>query len=118
MGIKFDAADDLATMRPLPHWLTKSDVVILSYLDGHTIDDFESPPKTIARNGDISESHTRKRVLILKRSGLIELAPDTRGYYRLTDMGRRFLDDDLTTNERAEIEAFDPEEADEAEDGN
>lgn len=97
-------------MQPLPHWASKSDIKILSYLGGHTTDDFESPPKTIARNADISESHTRKRVLILKKSGLIECAPDARGYYRLTDVGQRFLDEDLTTDERAEIEAFDLED--------
>ena len=110
MGTKTLSDDVPKEMRPLPEWMGKSDLVILSFLDDHAIGDFENPPLAIARNTGVSESHTRTRVRVLENSGLLHRATDARGFYRLSDVGRRFLDDELTGEERDRLEAFDPED--------
>ena len=97
-------------MRPLPDWMARSDLEILSFLDGHENDDFENPPLAIARNTGVSESHTRTRVLVLEKSGLLHRASGARGFYRLTDLGRDFLDEELSAEERDRLTEFDPEE--------
>lgn len=94
-------------MRPLPEWMTRSDIAILRFLAGHEIGPFEVPPLAIARNADISESHTRSRVRDLDRGGLIERVEGVRGYYQITDLGERFVSNDLSDDERQQLDALD-----------
>jgi predicted transcriptional regulator len=94
-------------MRPLPEWMTRSDIAILRFLAGHEIGPFEVPPLAIARNTGTSESHTRARVRDLHRSGLIDRVEGVRGYYQITDLGERFVSNDLSDDERQQLDALD-----------
>lgn len=97
-------------MRARIPWVRISDMDILEFLDGHELEDFVAPPSVIAANMSVSESNAQQRVRILAASGLIERTDDDRGYYAITDLGRRYLADDITDEERQELEAFDPDE--------
>lgn len=110
----FDAAtpktDSSPDMRPRIAWIRISDLDILEFLDGHDLENFHAPPTTIALNMDIAEGTVWSRVRVLNAAGLIEKTDETRGYYRLTSMGDRFLADDLTDDEREHLENFDQSE--------
>lgn len=40
----------------------------------------------------------------LADAGLLQTADDDSGFYAITDLGRRYLDDELTENERKQLE--------------
>lgn len=93
-------------MRPRIAWIRISDVDILDFLNEHTIEDFEAPPTAIAINMELAEGTVWNRVRVLNDAGLIERTDEKRGYYRITAMGRRYLADELTDDEREHLEDF------------
>lgn len=96
-------------MRARVVWITIGDVDILEFLDGHEIPNFEAQPGQIAKNTPKTASTVRNRVRILKEAGLIEQTDEKRGYYQISDLGRRYLNDELTDTELEELENFDPD---------
>ncbi|AGB17402.1 hypothetical protein Halru_2831 [Halovivax ruber XH-70] len=85
-----------------------SDLDVLEFLDGHELDDFKAPPATIAKNMDPTKGTIQQRVRILNAAGLIEKEDETGGYYRITGLGRRYLEHDLLDEEEARLKEFDP----------
>lgn len=85
-----------------------SDLDILEFLDGHSLEEYEAPPTAIAINMDLAEGTVWNRVRVLKAAGLIKRTDDKRGYYRITNMGQRYLAGELTDDERQKLEDFDP----------
>ncbi|MWV40942.1 transcriptional regulator [Natrialba sp. INN-245] len=97
-------------MRARIRWLTRVDMAILEYLDGHKLSTFEQPPSAIAANIETSSGHVRRRVRTLAAANLLERTDDTAGYYRITDLGRRYLRGELTEDERETLREFDPDD--------
>lgn len=85
--------------------------MILEYLNGHEIIEFEQSPALIATNIDKSAGHVRRRVRILSGAGLIYRTNDTAGYYAITELGERYLEGDLSDEEVDELNEFDPDTA-------
>ena len=99
----------LATpMRARIAWLRMSDLDILEFLDGHSLENYEVPPTAIVVNMDLAEGTVWNRVRVLNAAGLIDRTDDDRGYYRITATGKRYLAGDLTDDERQQLEDFDP----------
>ncbi len=97
-------------MRARIAWLRMSDLDILEFLDGHSLADYEAPPTAIAVNMDLAEGTVWNRVRVLRAAGLIERTDETRGYYKITSLGQRYLAGELTDDERQQLEEFDPSE--------
>lgn len=92
---------DTRPMLPLPDWMTRSDLIIMSFLDGHEeVEDLAVPPMVLSRNTTIAKSTARGRLGELNDAGLVEKMEDTGGYYQLTELGRRFLHEELTDEEQ------------------
>lgn len=79
----------ISVMRQRADWMKPADDAILEY----TRDAGEVPPAVIARNIDIHRNYAGQRCLELADSGLLEKREG--GYYRLTDLGREYLDEEL-----------------------
>jgi len=85
-------------------WMTESDHIILGFLAGHELEGFSAPPSVIASNANVSTSHVKNRLRTLLEVGLVERPEETpKGYYRLTDLGRRTLDDNLSDEEYRQL---------------
>ncbi|MEY7848470.1 ArsR family transcriptional regulator [Natrarchaeobius sp. A-rgal3] len=63
----------------------------------------------IAANIETSSGHVRRRVRTLAAADLLERTDDTAGYYRITDLGRRYLRGELTEDERETLREYDPD---------
>lgn len=87
-----------------------SDHDILDFLNSHELDDFQVGPTAVAVNVGLSEGTVWNRVRVLNAAGLIERTDEDRGYYMITNMGKRYLTDDLLDEERQQLENFDPDE--------
>lgn len=85
-----------------------SDLDILEFLNGHSLEDYEAPPTAIAVNMDLAEGTVWNRVRVLNAAELIERTDEKRGYYRITGMGQRYLEGELSDEERQRLEDFDP----------
>jgi len=92
-------------------WLTSVDADILEWLESH---DAVYTPRSLyysleraSENAVPSYSQVSRRVRTLTDAGLLERYDDTRGQYCLSDLGRRYLDDDLEAEEWEEIASFD-----------
>ena len=94
---------DNGPMLPLPEWMTRSDLIILNFLASHEVEDLAVPPLVVSRNTTIAKTTARSRLRELLDGGLVERLPDTGGYYRLTPLGRRFVHDNLTDEERESV---------------
>lgn len=92
---------------PIP-WLTRVDMLILEYLDGHELSTFEQSPALIATNVDRSPGYVRRRVRILADAGLVRRTDDAAGYYAITGRGRRYLGGELEEKEAEGLLAFEP----------
>ncbi|USZ67416.1 hypothetical protein NGM10_11835 [Halorussus salilacus] len=86
-------------MRQRAEWMKPADDAILEY----TRDAGEVPPAVIARNIDIHRNYAGQRCLELAEYGLLE--KEEGGYYRLSDLGREYLDEELDADE---LEPDDP----------
>lgn len=99
-------------MPPHVRWMTQTDYEIVAYLGGHERDDFRAAPTGVATNIDKSLSYVGRRMRGLAAVGLLENVENIEGhlgYYRLTDLGYRFLAGDLTNDELEEIVEADPD---------
>lgn len=85
-----------------------SDLAILEFLDGHELDEFQAPPATIAKNMDPTKGTIQQRVRILNAANLIKKEDETAGYYRITGLGRRYLEGELLEEEEEQLKDFDP----------
>lgn len=87
-----------------------SDVDILEFLNGHSLQEFVAPPTVIAVNMGLSEGTVWQRVRILNAAGLLDRTDEDRGYYASTDLGQRYLTGDLTDDEYHDLREFDPDD--------
>lgn len=91
-------------MRPRPEWMALNDSVVLEFLHEH---DMELPPKPLFRNLNrhghkIGYSTVRLRLSELESHGLLEKDGD--GYYELTDLGRQWVEGDLSEDDLDQLE--------------
>lgn len=69
--------------------LVAADVAILLFYGEHRWR-IAAPPATMSANTPVSQSHATRRCKKLDEGGLLERVDD-RGYYRITDLGIRYL---------------------------
>lgn len=69
--------------------LVAADMSVLMFLGEHRWR-IACPPATISLNTPMSDSHASRRCKKMRKAGLVELADD-RGYYRITQLGLRYL---------------------------
>lgn len=91
--------------RPRVRGMRQSDVYILEHLyaDGNRLID---RPIDIAANIGFAESTVGERVLTLRDAGLIEYYDESKGLYVISDLGARYLEDELTDDEIDELESL------------
>lgn len=80
-------------MRERADWMVPTDDAILEYVR----DAGEVPPAVIGRNIDSHPNYTGQRCRVLADRGLLDRESD--GYYSLTDLGNRYLNEDLEPGE-------------------
>lgn len=84
-------------MRPLVSWMTKSDPAILEVFGEAGI---AIPPAVAEFNLEgISKSTISRRLPVLVDHGLLERVDEERGYYRITDRGRAYLEGELESDD-------------------
>lgn len=76
-------------MRQRAEWMKPADDAILEYIR----DAGEVPPAVVARNVDLHRQYAGDRCRELARYRLLERREG--GYYRLTDIGGGYLDEEL-----------------------
>jgi len=84
--------------------MTRADDYILELLDNA---DIAANPATISYNIDYDRSYISKRCRILDAAGLVNREDADRAMYRITDLGRRYLDDELTSSEEEDLADLD-----------
>lgn len=78
-------------------WMTKSDDVILEFLDEK---DIAAPPMVISFNvGGISYPTVQRRTAELVGAGLLRKHDEPQGYVEITDKGRAYLRGDLDASD-------------------
>ena len=84
--------------------MTGSDRHILEFLwnGGNAL---YANPSTISANIDFESNTVRKRVRKLLEVGLLEYYNEESAIYQLTSVGERFLQDELTNEDVAELES-------------
>lgn len=90
-----DSSDSQNEMHRRVEWLKPSDRVIVAELEkcGGWM-----KPSSIALNVSYTRRHIARRCKVLADNGLLERHEDTAGY-RVTDIGRQFLNDDLEADD-------------------
>lgn len=82
--------------------MTKSDDIILEYLEDTGM---ALPPRAISynlqtrENADISYSTVNRRIKILLENGLVDKLDNPKGYYSITEFGRRYLSGEADVSE-------------------
>lgn len=94
-------------MRPRIAWMTRGDNEILDFLAGHEIDEFMQPPTAVAENIDMSKSHVQRRLQAMTDAGLLDRVGGEKGYYQLSELGWRYLANELTESEFETLEEAD-----------
>ena len=94
-------------MLPKVSTLVAADVALLMFFGEHRWR-IAAPPATAAANTPLSQSHANRRCSELNTLGLLEIADD-RGYYRITDLGVRYLNGTISDEDVEEIEEIDTE---------
>jgi len=86
--------------------LNTTDVAILRFLNGHRFEHFEAPQKVVAKHIGSTTSTVNRRCQRLVAAGLIEETEEesSSGYHAITDLGKRFLRQDLDGEEVEAIE--------------
>ncbi len=70
--------------------MTKSDPALLEFF-GET--GITMPPAVVSYNIDgVSHPTVKRRLLVSEDHGLLQKADENRGYYRITDRGRAYLE--------------------------
>lgn len=88
-------------MRPLVSWMTKSDPALLEFFEETGI---AMPPAVVSYSIDgVSHPAVKRRLPVLEDHGLLRKVDDDRGYYRITDRGRAYLEGEL---ESEDLEPF------------
>ena len=64
-------------------------------------------PATISYNIDYDRSYVSSRCRELDQAGLLDREDEARAMYRITDLGERYLNDDLTDQERERLDDLD-----------
>lgn len=77
--------------------LTSTDVEILRFLNGHKFPHFEAGPTLVARHIGVNPSTVSRRVKRLRHIGMLVYVDD--GRHAITDLGERFLREELTDDE-------------------
>ncbi|GAB7019641.1 hypothetical protein JCM18750_25020 [Halostagnicola bangensis] len=80
-------------MRERADWMVPTDDALLEYVR----DAGEVPPAVIGRNIDSHPNYAGQRSRLLAEHGLLDREND--GYYSLTELGRRYLDESLESGE-------------------
>lgn len=94
-------------MRPPPDWMMRADLYVLDLLDGV---DIALSPLVISFELDYDGDYMSARCRALDEAGLVEKAREgKRGLYQITDLGRRYLDEDLSDEERERLDEFSAE---------
>lgn len=83
-------------MRPVVSWMTKSDDAILELL---AETDIAIPPAVISYNIEISHPTVRRRLPKLLDYDLVRKASKEKGYYEITEKGRRYLVGEIDASE-------------------
>jgi predicted transcriptional regulator len=84
-------------MRPVVSWMTKSDDVILEFLEEK---DIAVPPMVISFNvSGVSYPTVQRRVKELADNGLVTRYDDPQGYVEITEKGRAYLRGDLDASD-------------------
>jgi DNA-binding PadR family transcriptional regulator len=87
--------------------MTGNDDTLLEFLNQYPLAlkpaDIEYNIRT-RTNAKISTSTINRRLRKLIKAGLVEKEHEEGGRYAITDRGRRYLDDDLSEDERAQVE--------------
>ena len=83
-------------MRPVVSWMTKSDDAILELLSET---DIALPPAVISFNIEVSHPTVRRRLPMLLEHKLVRKADEDKGYYEITEKGRKYLVGDLDASE-------------------
>lgn len=95
-------------------WMVPADDAILSLLGPPK--PLELPAAVIARNTSLSKGYVRSRCRELVARGLVEKSGE-RGYpyYKLTDLGRRAVNQEVSGDELEELTELEDEEENETE---
>lgn len=83
-------------MRPRVSWMTRADDAILELLRESGI---AANPSTIAFNIDYDNRYVSQRCRKLSDNELVERVHETKAMYRITDLGRRYLDGELEASD-------------------
>ena len=83
-------------MRPRVSWMTNADDTILEFFEDHSI---ALPPSAVAYNIDFSDTHVRNRMRTLADEGLLEKVDEKKGYYEITERGRKYLAGELDASQ-------------------
>jgi len=93
-------------MLPQISWMVAADSLILWFLSTGSRWRIVVNPSTLAINCGLSQTHANRRIKLLEDAGMIEQVDD-RGYYRIDDLGERFILGDCT---KEELEKLSPSE--------
>jgi hypothetical protein len=99
--------------RPNVSWMTRSDDRILEWYAEH---DIIAPPMVVGVNiTGLTNQTVRRRCRELEKNGLLNRHPEGQGYYKISDLGRSYLNgtlsvDDLSFHE--EMDEIDDEDGD------
>lgn len=89
-------------MRPRISWMTRGDDYILQFFVEANI---AASPNVIGYNIDYSRQYVARRCSTLTTGGLLERVDEEKAMYRITDLGRKYIRDDLSEDEIERIEA-------------
>lgn len=92
-----NGSENTKLMRPVVDWMTKSDDVILEWLDNH---DIAVPPQVITFNvPSLTYSTTKRRLKELEGHGLVSRYDEPQGYVEITEAGRKYLSGELNAED-------------------
>lgn len=80
-------------MRPPVSWITQSDDRILEFYHETGI---SAPPSVVAFNLDLSDTHAKRRISKLSRAGLLKKVSEKKGYYRIRQLGQKYIDGEVS----------------------
>jgi len=91
-------------MRPRVLGMRQTDIAVLEHLhnDGRELVD---RPIDIAINTGFTHGTIRQRMPVLRRVGLIKYYDESKGLYEIDDLGRRYLQGEITDAEKEQLEA-------------
>jgi len=85
-------------MRPRVDWMTQADERVLEFLHEK---DIVASPSVIAANIDYTQEYLSRRCRKLTNAGLLQRADASN--YRITDLGEKFLDGDIDSDEIPDV---------------